>query len=436
MQISNEANVPLRAQVAGLRTGTWSLPDHINQVCDRIEAREPDLQALLPEPGRRARLLATAEALAARYPDPSARPRLYGVLVGVKDVFRADGFLTHAGSALPPELFAGPEAPVVTRLREAGALILGKTVTTEFAYFEPGPTRNPHDLERTPGGSSSGSAAAVAAGYCSLALGTQTVGSVLRPASFCGVVGFKPTYGLLPAEGVIPYAPSLDHVGFFVPEARDLTLALAILGADNFVTALPRRVLAVPEGPYLEAASTEMQEQLARWIAQLAARGWEIRPASALADLSEIVERNQWLASAEMVRVHHDWYPQYRDLYRPRTRAQIEAGQAVTPEQEEVAREGQLRLRQELEGLLDRAGASAWICPAAPGFAPRGMATGDPAMNMPWTYAGLPAVSLPVGGSPEQLPLGLQLVGRARRDAELAALATGVADDLATGDGP
>jgi Asp-tRNA(Asn)/Glu-tRNA(Gln) amidotransferase A subunit family amidase len=189
-------------------------------------------------------------------------------------------------------------------------------------------------------------------------------------------------------------------------------------------------VLAVPEGPFLNAASPEMQEQLTQWIAQLTQQGWEIVHVPAFADLDALIERNQWLASADMARVHQEWYPRYRELYRPRTRAQIEAGQSVTLDQEQAARQGQLALRRELEGLLDQAGASAWLCPAAPGVAPRGMATGDPAMNMPWTYPGLPAVSLPLGWSAERLPLGLQLVGRAGEDAVLAALAVSVSEAL------
>ena len=425
---SEWSSTPGLVDLAGaLRSGEMPLHAYVEQVCGTIERRERNIQALLPEPDRRARLFTEADALLQHFPAPENRPPLFGVLVGVKDVFRAEGFPTRAGSTLPPELFAGAEAPVVTRLREAGALILGKTVTTEFAYFEPGLTRNPHDPERTPGGSSSGSAAAVAAGYCPLALGTQTIGSVLRPASFCGVVGFKPTYGRLSTEGVIPYAPSLDHVGFFGPAPEDLPQALAVLGLADAPAATSPRILALPEGPYLEAASPEMQEQLARWTGWLEAKGWEIRPVPVFPDLAAIAERNQWLASAEMARVHRNWYPQYRDLYRPRTQAQIEAGQAVTPEQEQAAREGQLRLRQQLEGLLDQVGAAAWICPAAPGYAPRGMATGDPAMNMPWTHAGLPAVSLPITWWEIELPLGLQLVGRSGGDANLAALAVAVA---------
>jgi Asp-tRNA(Asn)/Glu-tRNA(Gln) amidotransferase A subunit family amidase len=243
--------------VGRLRDGAVTLSEYLDELCDRIERREPETNALLSEPDRRGRLQRDAATLLARYPDPALRPRLFGIPVGVKDIIRADSFPTRAGSRLPADLLEGPEATCVTRLKQAGALILGKTVTTEFAYVEPGPTRNPHNPKHTPGGSSSGSAAAVAAGYCPLALGTQTVGSVIRPAAFCGVAGFKVSFGLVPLDGVIPFAPSVDHLGFMVQDASDLSPALAVL-SDRAQAPAPRRVrLGIPEGPYLAQASEE-----------------------------------------------------------------------------------------------------------------------------------------------------------------------------------
>src|SRR2546423_3239199 len=250
--------VPLTATAHALRSNQLDLLAFIEDTCKRIDTLEPHIHALLPEAGRRARLISEAKALQERFPDPSTRPTLYGIPFGVKDLFNVDGFPTHAGSQLPAHLFAGPEAASVSALLTAGAIILGKTVSTEFAWFEPGPTRNPCNLAHTPGGSSSGSAAAVAAGYCPLALGTQTVGSVIRPAAFCGVVGFKPTYGRLSSDGVIPFAPSLDHVGLFTPDAGGMLLAARILFDAWELPSGEERlpVLGVPEGPYLEQAST------------------------------------------------------------------------------------------------------------------------------------------------------------------------------------
>jgi Asp-tRNA(Asn)/Glu-tRNA(Gln) amidotransferase A subunit family amidase len=178
---TNEA--PLAATLDGLQHRQHSLSLFLEQMCNRIDTFDPHVLAFLPEMNRLNRLREDAATLRARVPARKRYPPLYGALVGVKDIFRVDGFVTRAGSELPPELFAGPEAVCVQRLREAGALITGKTVTTEFAYFEPGPTRNPHNVAHTPGGSSSGSAAAVAAGLCNLALGTQTIGSVIRSSA-------------------------------------------------------------------------------------------------------------------------------------------------------------------------------------------------------------------------------------------------------------
>jgi Asp-tRNA(Asn)/Glu-tRNA(Gln) amidotransferase A subunit family amidase len=252
---------PLGATAAALRQGELDLVDYVNQLCDRIDAAEEQLQALLPEPERRARLLADAAALQAQYPDPTTRPPLYGIPLGVKDIFRADGFLTHSGWKLPTDLFDGPETACVTKLRQAGVLILGKTVTTEFAYFQPGPTRNPHDPDHTPGGSSSGSAAAVAAGFCPLALGTQTVGSVNRPAAYCGVVGFKPTYNRIDPTGLLFISRSLDHVGLFTQDVAGMTLAAGALceawQPEKVSTEGRLPVLGLPQGAYLEQATPE-----------------------------------------------------------------------------------------------------------------------------------------------------------------------------------
>ena len=192
------AGAPLHSTVEALRSGSLDLVSHVHALLDRVDAVDGQVRAVLPEPGRRARLVANAEALLARYPDAADRPALFGAVVGLKDIFITDGFATRLGSAIPSDLFSGPEATSVRRLREAGALVLGKTVTTEFAGYDPGATANPHNVGHTPGGSSSGSAAAVAAGFAELALGTQTVGSVIRPASFCGVVGYKPSLGRIP----------------------------------------------------------------------------------------------------------------------------------------------------------------------------------------------------------------------------------------------
>jgi len=353
--------------------------------------------------------------------------------VGVKDIYRVDGFATGAGSQLPTELFAGDEAACVTRLRAAGALVLGKTVTTEFAYFEPGPTRNPHDLQHTPGGSSSGSAAAVAAGLCPLALGSQTIGSTIRPAAFCGVVGFKPSYGRIEPAGAIYVAPSLDHVGLFTQDVEGMMLAASALceGWQKVrVESLP--VLGVPDGPYLEqAAQQAFEEQLSR----LAEAGYTVRRVNALGNIAEITESHLQLMAGEMARVHSQWYAEYGALYRPRTAAMIRRGQQVSDEELSAARAAQTGLRAELEALMAENGIDLWVCPAAKGAAPEGLAsTGDPAMSFPWTFAGMPTISLPAGFNAEGLPLGMQCVGALMDDERLLTWAAPLVDTLTAKD--
>lgn len=410
-------SAPLAATAAALRSGQLDLIAYIERLCDRIDRVEPHIGALLPEADRRARLLTAARALGTHFPDPAARPPLYGVPVGVKDIFRVDGFETRAGSQLPPELFAGEQATVVSRLQASGALILGKTVTTEFAFFEPGATRNPHRVEHTPGGSSSGSAAAVAAGLCPLALGTQTIGSIIRPAAYCGVVGFKPSYGRIDRDGLLLISPSLDHIGFFTQDAAGAALAAALLCADWQPAAFERiPVLGVPQGAFLEQASARALVAFEAQIAHLERSGYEIIRLPMLDDIARIDRLHKDLMAAEMAALHANWFARYAALYRPRTAGLIQRGQGVAEAAMTEARAMQLEVRMRLETALTETGIDLWISPPAPDTAPPGLAsTGDPLMNLPWTFAGLPTLTLPAGKL-DGLPLGLQVTGKFMTD--------------------
>ena len=430
--------VTLAGTAAELRSGRLDLLKYVNEICDYIEEVEPHIQALLPEPDRRGRLLKEAEALREKFPEYNQRPPLYGVLVGVKDIFRAKGFPTRAGSQLPPELFEGPEAECVKRLREAGALILGKTVTTEFAFFAPGPTRNPYNLEHTPGGSSSGSAAAVAAGFCPLALGTQTIGSVIRPAAFCGIVGFKPSYDRIPSAGLVYFSPSLDHVGLFTQDVEGMNLAASIL-CDDWTPAAPGEdtaklpVLGVPEGPYLAQASEEGLKAFEAQLKMLDKAGYGIKRVPALENIKEINLKHRRMAFAELAQVHREWFARYEEFYRPQTKDAILTGQEVEEKELQRARTGRLALREELEASMAEHGIDLWVSPAAVGSAPRGIsATGDPIMNLPWTYAGMPAITLPAGMSENGLPLGLQFTTFYMADELLLQWAQGLETALKT----
>lgn len=415
------AREPLVELAASLRSGERDLQAYLDVLEARFDEWDGKIHAFLPEPDRFARLEREARALIEQYPDPEGRPLLFGVPVGVKDIMHVDGMLTRAGSRLPPEVLQGPEAACVTRLKRAGALVAGKTVTTEFAYFAPGPTRNPHALEHTPGGSSSGSAAAVAAGLCPLALGTQTIGSTNRPAAFCGVVGFKPSYGKIPLDGVLLFSPSMDTLGLFTVDVASAALAASML-IDDWAPAssegLPR--LGLPTGPFLERTSEEGLEHLARVTDDLIDAGFDVEPVAVMANFDEIIQNHQLLIAAEIAREHAAWFSRFEELYQPKTAEIIRKGMGVSDSQLSELREKAHARRRQLEQVMAENNIDAWLTPSARGAAPRGLeSTGDPIMNLPWTHAGLPTLTLPAGVNAQGLPLGIQLVGRWGKDAAL-----------------
>jgi Asp-tRNA(Asn)/Glu-tRNA(Gln) amidotransferase A subunit family amidase len=347
------------------------------------------------------------------FPDPSTRPPLFAVPVGVKDIFHCDGFTTRCGSRLPPELFQGPEADSVSRLKSAGAVVMGKTATTEFAYFAPAATRNPVNPAHTPGGSSSGSAAGVAAGFFDVALGTQTVGSVIRPASYCGVTGFKPSLGRISTAGVVPFSVTVDHVGVFCTKASELPAIMVALDPSwQPVPETDKLRLGIPVGPYLRQTEDQALTTFEAQKDRLAQAGIEIVEVPVLEDIEAINARHTKLISAEIARVHAPWFENHQDLYRTKTREIILTGQAVAESEINGLKASCLALRRVLSEAMHRARIDAFACPSTTSEAPVGLdTTGSPLMNLPWTHAGLPVVSLPAGAGPGGLPLGLQLVG-------------------------
>ncbi|TAJ16766.1 MAG: amidase [Dehalococcoidia bacterium] len=422
---SSLSHAPLAPVAAALRTGSLPVDRHVIEACDRLDAFDHMTRALLPEEGRRERLLREAATLTAQYPDIASRPPLYGVLVGVKDIIAVTGMPTRAGSALPPEAFPLTEGPAVRRLRAAGALILGKTVTTEFAYFDPGATTNPHDPRRTPGGSSSGSAAAVAAGFALVALGTQTVGSVIRPAAFCGVVGVKPTYGRIPTDGALYYSPSVDHIGFFTQDAAGAQIVGSVL-IDDWRTGISMSAsitLGVPDGRYLAQAEPAALQAFETSLRALEASGITVLRIPALTDIEAVNRRHRALSTAEFREQHLERFARWGSLVRGASASLFDDGAAVTAAERAEGFAGREGLRRELEALMDAHGIDAWVSPAATGPAPIGLrSTGDPAMNLPWTHTGMPAVTLPAGRV-DSMPVGVQVVGRRGHDEELLALA-------------
>ncbi|MFJ8045176.1 amidase [Kitasatospora sp. NPDC096147] len=407
-------------------------------LCDRIEASEHGpvpLHAFVAESetaaARRSRLRAEERAVRS-HAHPGSPLRC--VPVAVKDVVRVDGLPTTAGSLLPAEVFAGPQATAVDRLRAAGALIAGKTVTAEFAMSAPGPTRNPRHRDHTPGGSSSGSAAAVAAGIVPLALGTQTVGSVIRPAAYCGVVGFRPTHGRIPCDGVVPNAPSLDTLGVLADSLQAVEAAAAVLcdgwSAPDTVLAPP--VLGVPDGRYLRQADPDGLAAFEAQVRALVAAGFTVRRVPMFEDLDELARRLRAVNRHEAARSHAEWYPRYGHLYRPQSGATVREGHTVTEDEYARGLRWQQSLRSRLADTTHAAGVDLWITPAAPGAAPSGLdSTGSPVMCAPWSYTGWPALSLPAGRDPRGLPFGLQCVAPAHADERLLAWAAPIATALA-----
>jgi Asp-tRNA(Asn)/Glu-tRNA(Gln) amidotransferase A subunit family amidase len=407
--------------VALLRAGKLGSEELVRACLARVDEVEPSVGAF--------EHLDRAAALEAARRADAARPRLplAGLPVGVKDIIDTADLPTECGSPVHRGRRPARDAEAVARLRQAGAVILGKTVTTEFAFYRPGKTRNPHDPARTPGGSSSGSAAAVAAGMLPAALGTQTAGSIIRPASYCGVVGFKPTFGLVPVDGVSPFAPSLDTLGLLAREVEDVALLLGAMGAPlaPAVPALAPRVALcrTEQWPMAEASTRAIVEDRA---AALARAGAPVEDLDLGPSFAGLAAAQRAIMAAEAARAFRALRRERADLLSPVLRDFLAEGDAVAPGREAAARAQAERCRAELSSAFARF--DVLLTPAAIGEAPAGLeSTGDPAFNRIWTLLGVPCLSLPAARGPAGLPVGVQLVGAAGADAALLAAALWIA---------
>jgi Asp-tRNA(Asn)/Glu-tRNA(Gln) amidotransferase A subunit family amidase len=359
---------------------------------------------------------------------------LHGVPVGIKDIIDTADMPTENGSVLHAGRTPSRDAAVVSRLRAAGAVIMGKTVTTEFATRTPGKTRNPHNLAHTPGGSSSGSAAAVASGMVPLALGSQTGGSTIRPASFCGIYGFKPTHGLIPRTGMFRLSRTLDHVGLFARAVEDLALlAEPLTGHDEGdpdtrpSARVPFRAVAgedPPIPPMLGFVKTPHWDQVAEdtklGFAELVEHlGDRVEVVEMLPSAAEAWDGQRTIMDAEIaVNLEREWTHGH-DRLSPSLRSQIERGRTITAfdYQRAVA-----RIAPTVAGFQEifEQRYDALLTPAAIGTAPPGLeSTGDPVFCSLWTYCGMPAVTLPLLEGGNGLPVGVQLVGPRGGDARL-----------------
>lgn len=353
-------------------------------------------------------------------PQPPTRDGpLTGVPFGVKDIFETRGLATEYGSPLYAGRKGETDACLVARLRARGGILMGKTHTTAFAYFDPAPTRNPRDLRRTPGGSSSGSAAAVAARMVPFALGTQTMGSVIRPASYCGITGFKPTFGLLPLEGAMPFAPSLDTAGLFTETAEDMERLWGRLGYETQAAPAWRLGALEPWAAVDEAMTVAYRRTLER----MAAAGFELVRLEPPADFAALRAAVATIAAVEAARSHSARWEQFGERMGRHMAALIRRGQATGDGEYQDALGLVQAARRALAPVFEEC--PVLLSPAATGAAPEGLAsTGDPALNAPWTGLGGPVVTIPMALEGE-LPLGLQLVAAPGADA--LALATGTA---------
>ena len=373
---------------------------------------------------------------------------LHGVPVGVKDIFDTADMPTENGSVLHAGRTPSRDATVVAMLRAAGAVIMGKTVTTEFAFLTPGKTRNPHNPEHTPGGSSSGSAAAVAAEMVPLALGSQTNGSTIRPAAYCGVIGFKPTHGLISRRGVLTLSRTLDHVGLFARTIEDIALlAEQLVGYDErdldtrpraripFVAVTAEEpplppMFAFVKTPYWERVDEDTKEGFAELIEQL---GEQVEEIELLPSAIDAWELHRTIMEAEMAaNLEREW-DKGRDRLSEQLRAQLERGRNVRAIDYQRALSRIAPIHDSFVELFEQC-YDAILTPAATGAAPRGLSsTGDPVFCTLWTLCGMPAISLPLLQNASGLPLGVQLVGPRDGDARLLRTARWLAARLATG---
>jgi Asp-tRNA(Asn)/Glu-tRNA(Gln) amidotransferase A subunit family amidase len=411
--------------------------DRVERALARIEQREEQVRAWRQVGADQAR--ARAEELDA---GENAGP-LHGVPVGVKDVIDTADLPTENGSPIHAGRRPDTDAAVVTRLRETGAVLLGKTVTTEFAYYHPGPTRNPRALDHTPGGSSSGSAAAVADGMVPLALGTQTAGSTIRPASFCGVAGLATSVGSFTFGGICPLSPSMDTVGLFAASVTDLAAFHEALAGPAGEVEVPEpaelTLLRCDVGQLAELASRagltqqdrlgqEMADAFDGFCRRLTENGVRMVELGLVEECAELVADHATIMAREAYRVHAELMKTDRGRLSAELLALLDRGRDVPDEEYQAAMS---RVAGHQSGFAERLGEAgpnaAILLPAALGPAPLGhRSTGDPVLSRPWQVMGLPSVALPGLATADGLPLGMQLVGSASEDRALLSAALAV----------
>ena len=446
--MADTALVSLTASEAAaeIARGTFSAEDYSRACLGRIDALDGEIKAFVHLD--REHVLSQARTLDERRAERRAIGPLHGVPVALKDIIDTADYPTEFGSPLCTGRRPRHDATVVAKLRAAGAVIIGKTVTTEFAYYHPGPTRNPHDLTHTPGGSSSGSAAGVAANMVPLALGSQTNGSVIRPAAFCGVFAVKPSHGLVSRAGVLTLSRTLDHVGAFARSLADLALILDVIAGHDpadpdtrpFAAADFREVQREPppvpprfafvRTPIWDKADADTKAAFEELAAGL---GASLATVDLPQPFIEAWEVHRTIMATEMA---HNLAPLLaRGEPSAVMRKLLAHGRSVSAVDYLAALAKPAPYRAAIVELFNEF--DAIVTPAAPGVAPKGLsATGDPAFCTLWTLTGLPAVSLPLFAGAGGLPLAAQLVGAPGRDARLLRTATALIATLTAAEKP
>ncbi len=417
-------DLSLKAVSARIRGGRSSSVQTVALFLDRIAQNDSRVHAWTTVDTDGA--LQQAEVLDREAAESRFRGPLHGVPVGIKDIFSTRGLRTTMGSPLFANHVPHCDAEVVHRLREAGAIILGKTVTTEFAALDPGPTRNPWNLEHTPGGSSSGSAAAVAARMCPAATGSQTAGSIGRPAAFCGIVGLMPTASRLSRKGVFPNSWSLDHVGAFGNTVDDVAAMTSAMSAQPVNPAPDLDTASVSIGvvreffrDHTEPEAWELHEQM---LERLRAAGPQVEELTLPPSFHQAIAALRTIMRVELASAHADLHGQHRADYGVQIRGLVESGLLISATQYLRARRLRRVFQREMRELFTRC--DVIVSPGARGTAPRSLdSTGDPIISAPWTLADFPTLSLPIGFGPGHLPVGIQLSAKPLNEDRLLTIA-------------
>ena len=403
---------------SSIRDGSLSPVDLAGSLLDRIDEVEPRLEAWVTV--NRDQVMKDAEESTRKLRKGSPKSGVHGIPVGVKDIYFTKGLKTTMGSPIYGDYVPTVDADMVTTIKEAGGIILGKTETTEFALHDPAPTRNPWNTGHTPGGSSSGSAAAVASGMCQVAFGSQTGGSVIRPASYCGIVGVKPTYDLLSRENVYPLSWSLDHIGYMTRTTQDAHIMLeALMGIKKEWHPKARAPkVGLLAGYFKEKATEEVWQGFEKAVAEIWGEGADVETAVLPESFSLVPDVHRVIMSVETAAVHEDMFKKRGDDYRSYMRGFISSGLLVPATAYLRAQRLRGQIIRDMVNLIGRF--DCVISPSSTDSAPEGLEwTGSPAFNSPWSLTGLPSITVPSGLTEDGLPLGLQIIGTPYTEWEL-----------------